>query len=786
MRGKGRPRYVVPLVAVALLLVILALPHAGALEVSTKAIKVVASHHYQDSNVQSYAGEMEDFTGKLDGRGGAIAVLDTGVDDEHPTFKNAFVAGARYDSTCGCMIDTTSSGERMNPDDRDGHGTHVASTALGRGGSDIGPRGVAPGAKLVDVKVSGDVGGLSTGGIEAGIDWVIDYNDGETSFPPNAREKVRIIVISFANLQPHEEREYDDAMAAVSRATDNGILVVAAAGNCGPENQNLSQSCPSGGSENDTIASPGAAPEALTVGAVDDNSSIRRTDDAVANYSSRGPNPGEDASDKRWRKPDLVAPGSNITAACHSGTGLGDPESMDCTMSGTSMATPHVAGAAAVVWQAIDRLNEEEADAQMVRKLLTSKAQDLGEEGWDAVSGYGYVDAYKAVVEGTNDPPISEFTYRPSAPEAGQQVTFDAQSSRDPNERDRIETFIWTIDGQTEKRPGDDPFLRRVFDEVGDHTIELVTVDSRGTEDPEPYVATVSVMEPSPEEDEQDNEDGPVALEVEMAYGPTPVQTDRQTWFDLSNSTAGEGTDIVAFAWDFDSAGDFDPDRESQTPRTNWTFTTPGERTIQVQVTDSQGNWARENVTIEVEQAEPEPPRVAIANPQEGDVIDTHVNVTWSLEQGRADTYALYVQDSEEMDPVKYDTTEQRSLEIDLEEGEMTIIVTAEGPAGDDFDQVNVTVVEDESLDPAATDEEPSDDGQTSTEGPDNPPRPAAADDADADGGDSVPTTAVNGSEEDEEANASGARKTPAAGVAGLIALLVGLALARAPREPRA
>ncbi len=190
-------------------------------------------------------------------------------------------------------------------------------------------------------------------------------------------------------------------------------------------------------------------------------------------------------------------------------------------------------------------------------------------------------------------------------------------------------------------------------------------------------------------------------------------------------------------------------------------------------------------MTIEVEQAEPEPPRVAIANPQEGDVVDTHVNVTWSLEQGQADTYALYVRDGGEMDPVKYDTTEQRSLEIDLDEGEMTIIVTAEGPAGDDFDQVNVTVAEDESLDPANTDEEPSDEGQTSTEGPDNPPRPAAADDDDGEG-DSVPTTAENGSEEDEEANASDPNETPAARLAGLIALLVGLALARTPREPGA
>ncbi|GAB1508808.1 S8 family serine peptidase [Actinophytocola sp. KF-1] len=236
------------------------------------------------------------------GAGATVAVLDTGIDVTHPDLADAVTQGRNF---------TDSDTE----DDRFGHGTHVASIITGAGDR---YQGVAPDAKLLNGKVLDDFGGGMESWIIAGMEWA-------------AASGADVINMSLGGWPTDGS---DPMSQAVDRITEEtGALFVIAAGNSGP------------GAE--TVSSPGAADAALTVGAVD-------RDDQLAEFSSRGP---------RWEdgaiKPDITAPGVDIVAAKAKNGIIGDPVGdSHMALSGTSMAAPHVAGAAAIVaaqhpdWQA--------------------------------------------------------------------------------------------------------------------------------------------------------------------------------------------------------------------------------------------------------------------------------------------------------------------------------------------------------------------------------------------------------------------------------------------------
>ncbi|MGE6753945.1 S8 family peptidase [Rossellomorea sp. NPDC071047] len=225
------------------------------------------------------------------GEGVKVAVLDTGIDSEHPD-----IAGQIDDAVSFVP------GEEVK--DVNGHGTHVASTVLGTGAGDGKHKGVAPDARLLVGKVLSDQGFGQDSWIIDGMEW--------------ASENAKIVNMSLGSDMPSDGT--DPMAEAVNRLTDeNGTLFVIAAGNRGGEG---------------TIGSPGAADSALTVGAVD-------KEDELAYFSSKGPRYGD-----MGLKPDLSAPGVGIVAArSQYSSGTGDYKSLD----GTSMATPHVAGAAAIL-----------------------------------------------------------------------------------------------------------------------------------------------------------------------------------------------------------------------------------------------------------------------------------------------------------------------------------------------------------------------------------------------------------------------------------------------------
>ena len=196
--------------------------------------------------------------------------------------------------------------------DHYGHGTHVASIVAGTGARSGGDRrGVAFEASLLNGKVLDDFGFGSESGIIAGMEWA-------------ARQRARVVNMSLGGWPTDGS---DPMSQAVTRLTSRyRTLFVVAAGNSGPGDQ--------------TVEAPGVATAALTVGAVD-------AQDQLADFSGRGPRYGDYAM-----KPDITAPGVDIVAARAAGTALGEPVGQWYTsVSGTSMATPHVAGAAAIMAQ---------------------------------------------------------------------------------------------------------------------------------------------------------------------------------------------------------------------------------------------------------------------------------------------------------------------------------------------------------------------------------------------------------------------------------------------------
>jgi subtilisin family serine protease len=235
------------------------------------------------------------------GKGIKVAVLDTGIDAGHPDLAGAVVGERDFtDSASGTA-------------DKFGHGTHVAGIVTGDGTAAGGRYvGVAPDATLLNGKVLNDGGGGLESWIIAGMEWAV-------------QQGARVVNMSLGGYTSDGE---DPLSEAVNRLTEqSGTLFVVAAGNAGPNAG--------------TVSSPGVAERALTVGPVN-------RDDAMADFSSRGPTDPGGAL-----KPDVTAPGVDIVSTLAEDSYYArlhpNVDGRYLSLSGTSMATPHVAGAAAIL-----------------------------------------------------------------------------------------------------------------------------------------------------------------------------------------------------------------------------------------------------------------------------------------------------------------------------------------------------------------------------------------------------------------------------------------------------
>ncbi|WP_329429483.1 S8 family serine peptidase [Streptosporangium sp. NBC_01495] len=225
------------------------------------------------------------------GAGVKVAVLDTGVDATHPDLAGRIGAQANFTEASG-------TGDPI------GHGTHVASTIAGSGAASEGKyRGVAPGAEILDGRVC-EGAWCEESAILAGMQWA-----GEQGAK-----------VANLSLGTSDVAGIDPLELAVATVTERyGTLFVVAAGNAGADR---------------SVSSPASADAALAVGAVTKS-------ETPAEFSSRGPRVGDSAL-----KPEITAPGVDITAARSKDSPGGGSYT---AMSGTSMATPHVAGAAAIL-----------------------------------------------------------------------------------------------------------------------------------------------------------------------------------------------------------------------------------------------------------------------------------------------------------------------------------------------------------------------------------------------------------------------------------------------------
>ncbi|WP_203183956.1 S8 family serine peptidase [Streptomyces pratensis] len=288
----------------------------------------------------------------LDGSGVKVAVLDTGVDAAHPDLA-------------GRITQTKVFVHGQDAEDRTGHGTHTASTVAGTGAASDGRyAGMAPGAGLLVGKVLGDDGSGTLSGIVSGMEWAV-------------AEGAQVVSMSLGADGSTSCAGPD--VEAVQRLSDKALFVIAA-GNA---------------SLRGTVSTPGCAPSALTVGAVDRKN-------ATASFSSRGP-----SADGINAKPDIASQGVDVVAARAGGRGAQAYRSM----SGTSMATPHVAGAAALLLQQHPGL----APARL-KALLTSSAKGTDAPVLD--QGAGPMDVARAIAQLVTGEPnqlLGDFAY----PQAG-------------------------------------------------------------------------------------------------------------------------------------------------------------------------------------------------------------------------------------------------------------------------------------------------------------------------------------------------------------------------------
>jgi serine protease AprX len=345
----------------------------------------------------------------LNGSGIGVALIDSGVSDHpdlhsssHPNksrvvYSESFVAG---DSSTA---------------DGYGHGTHVAGIIGGNGSASASGysrqyTGIAPGVNIINLRVLDVNGGGSDSAVIAAIDRAIDLKN---------VYNIRIINLSLGR-PVQESYTLDPICQAVEAAWNAGITVIVAAGNNGRSNYSVTQGYA-------TINSPGNDPYIITVGAVSGHGTDTRTDDAITSFSSKGPSFIDHIA-----KPDVVAPGNGIVSLLAYGSTLDAnfPQSEVapnpvkscnllnvCTittgqaqyfaMSGTSMATPVVSGAAALLLQQNPNLTPDQIKARLMKTAwkglpqfstaLDSAGVTYNEENDIFTVGAGYLDVQAAL-----------------------------------------------------------------------------------------------------------------------------------------------------------------------------------------------------------------------------------------------------------------------------------------------------------------------------------------------------------------------------------------------------
>lgn len=385
--------------------------HAGVFRVPAQLVAVLAQNpdvlyispdrknrkFSDDYLLPSTNGDLAQQLG-YDGTGVGVAIIDSGVRVDHPDLADPITGASR-------VVYSESFVPGLDAIDQYGHGTHVAGLVAGNGSSSGHViQGIAPHANIIDLRVLDADGSGADSAVIAAIGRAIElksiYNIG-------------IINLSLGR-GISESYTQDPLCQAVEQAWQAGIVVVVAAGNSGRDNSLNTDGY-------GTIGAPGNDPYVITVGATNTHGTATTADDTIASYSSKGPSLLDHVV-----KPDLVAPGNLISSLIASGSTLDstyptdevspadysqDPASPKqyFVLSGTSMATPVVSGAAALMLQKDPTLTPDQVKARLMKNAVklyppTSLATDEQGNSYNSqydifTVGAGYLDIYHALTD---------------------------------------------------------------------------------------------------------------------------------------------------------------------------------------------------------------------------------------------------------------------------------------------------------------------------------------------------------------------------------------------------
>lgn len=453
------------------------------------------------------------------GQGVIVAVLDTGVAyEDYGSYRQApdlaqthFVPG--WDFANG----------DSHPNDDHYHGTHVTGTIAQSTNNNLGCAGVASGVSIMPVKVLNSRGSGYTSWVADGIYWATDHG-------------AQVINMSLA-WPVYSSGAYNPGTTlrnAVQYAYEHGVTIVAASGN----------------DYEDSVAYPAAYDDyVIAVGATTYNESL-------ASYSNTG------------SSLDLVAPGSNVYQQRVLNT---NPQTFTYySMSGTSCATPHVSGVAALV-VANGITNPDD-----VRSVIETTAEDHGTSGWDIQYGWGIVDAYNAlqVALPAGDPPVADAGEDQSGNESS-PISFDGSGSYDPD--GTIITYSWNF-GDGNSGSGENP--SHAYTDDGTYTVTLAVTDNNGLTNSDTTTATIGNLDPTAE-----------------AGGPYSGTED--TPINFTGSATDPGSDTLTYSWNFGDGNS--GSGASPSP----TYAQDGSYTATLTVTDDDGGSAVDTATVTVADTEP-------------------------------------------------------------------------------------------------------------------------------------------------------------------------------------